>query len=142
MHLIFSTKDRLPWLREPALRAEVHTYLGGVSKQLDCPAIIIGGVEEHIHVLSHLGRTISQAEWVKELKRVSSVWIKKQDPQLEGFQWQAGYGVFSVSPSHIDRVKKYIETQEEHHRHVSFQDEFRLFMKRHRLNWDERYVWD
>ena len=142
LHLVFSTKDRQPFLRDLALRSEVHAYLGGVSKKLDCPPIIIGGVEDHVHLLARHARTISQAEWVKELKRVSTLWIKNHDSTLVNFAWQTGYGVFSVSTSNLESVQDYIAKQEEHHRKVTFQDEYRTFLKRHNITWDENYVWD
>ena len=142
LHLIFSTKNRVPWLRDSDFRAEVHAYLGSVSNQLDCPPIVIGGVEDHVHVVARLGRTISQAEWVKEIKRVSNSWIKKRDPELCDFKWQSGYGVFSVSASRLDAVKRYVLGQEEHHRHESFQDELRNFLREYEIEWDEKYVWE
>ena len=142
LHLVFSTKDRHPFLRDPALRAETHAYLGGVSKQLDCAPVIIGGVDDHVHILASHARTITQADWVKELKRVSSLWIKQRDPSLRDFAWQSGYGIFSVSASNIEAVERYIANQEEHHRKTTFQDEYRAFLKRHGIAWDEKYVWD
>jgi putative transposase len=142
LHLVFSTKDRHPFLRDPTLCAETHAYLGGVSKQLDCPPIIIGGVDDHVHILARHARTITQAEWVKELKRVSSLWIKQRDPSLRDFAWQSGYGIFSVSASNLETVERYISNQEEHHKKTTFQDEYRAFLKRHAIPWDEKYVWD
>ncbi len=142
LHLIFSTKDREPWLQDPTLRSEFHAYLGAVSKQLDCPPVIIGGVADHVHILARFGRGVSQSDWVKELKRVSSLWIKERDHRMNGFAWQSGFGVFSVSPSSLDAVEQYIANQEEHHRKVTFQDEYRQFLTKHRITWDERYVWD
>jgi REP element-mobilizing transposase RayT len=142
LHLIFSTKNREPWLRDPGLRGEMHAYLGGVSKELDCPPIAIGGVEDHVHMLARFGRGTTQSDWVKELKRVSSKWIKERHPRMADFAWQSGFGVFSVSPSSMDSVVRYIENQEEHHRKQGFQDEFRAFLTKHRITWDERYVWD
>ena len=120
----------------------MHSFLGGISKKLDCPPILVGGVEDHVHLLARHGRTITQADWVKELKRGSSLWIKERDPQLSDFAWQAGYGVFSVSTSNVDAVTDYIARQEEHHRKSTFQDEFRAMLRKHRIEWDERYVWD
>ena len=140
IHLVFSTKDRYPFLRDKGIREELHSFLGGVSKTLHCPTLIVGGVEDHIHLLSRFGRTISQAEWVKELKRVSSLWLKEQ--RVRGFAWQGGYADFSVSPSNIERVKAYIANQEEHHKKIGFQDELRELLRCHGLEWDERYVWD
>lgn len=142
LHLVFSTKDRQTFLRDPVIRSETHAYLGGVSKQLDCPPIIVGGVEDHVHILARHARTITQADWVKELKRVSSLWIKERDSSLRDFVWQSGYGIFSVSASNVESVERYIANQEEHHRKTTFQDEYRAFLKRHGVPWDEKYLWD
>jgi len=141
IHLIFSTKERYPYLKDENLQKELHAYLGGVSKQLDCPSIRVGGVEDHVHLLARFGRTITQAEWVKEVKRVSSLWLKSEG-KLSEFQWQAGYADFSVSVSNLERVKRYIEIQKEHHRRMSFQDEVRKLLAKHSVGWDERYIWD
>ena len=142
IHLVFSTKERLPFLRDTAIREALHAYLGGVSKQLDCPPIIVGGVEDHVHLLARFGRTITQAEWVKELKRVSNLWLKEQARDYAKFQWQGGYSDFSVSQSNLDAVTKYIAEQQAHHRKMNFQDEVRRLLKRHGIEYDERYVWD
>ena len=104
--------------------------------------MIVGGVADHVHLLARFGRGVTQSDWVKELKRVSSRWIKERDGRMAGFAWQGGYGVFSVSTSALEDVEKYIQNQEEHHRKVTFQDEFRKFLQKHRVEWDERYVWD
>ncbi len=141
IHLIFSTKERYPYLRDQTLQADLHTYLGRVSKELDCPPIRVGGVEDHVHLLARFGRTITQAEWVKELKRVSNIWLKTESG-LSEFQWQAGYADFSVSASNLERVKKYIENQQNHHRRMGFQDEVRKLLTKHSIEWDERYIWD
>ena len=142
LHAVFSTKERRRFLREPSLRTEIHAFLGGISRRLNCPTIIAGGTDDHIHQLFRLNRMISQAEWIKEIKRVSSVWVKQRDPRLRRFAWQAGYGMFSVSASNLDIAQRYIASQEEHHRKFTFQDEFRKMLKQHGLEWDERYVWD
>jgi REP element-mobilizing transposase RayT len=141
IHLVFSTKDRWPFFRDRDLRAELHAELGGISKILGCAPIITGGVEDHIHQLVRFGRVISQADWVKELKRVSNLWLK-QKHLLRNFEWQGEYASFSVSTSELERVKKYIANQEEHHRRMSFQDELRGLLLEHQMEWDERYVWD
>lgn len=142
IHLVFSTKERRPFLRDRAIRESLHAYLGGISKTLDCPPIIVGGIEDHVHLLARFGRTITQAEWVKELKRVSNLWLKEQGRTYADFQWQGGYAAFSVSPSNIERVKTYITKQDEHHRKPNFQDELRALLRKHNVEWDERYVWD
>lgn len=142
VHIVFSTKERCALLQNPDLRAEMHRYLAGVTNTLACPAIIVGGAIDHVHVLASQSRTITLAEWVKEMKRASSLWAKKKNPQWSLFQWQAGYGAFSVSQSQKHRVQEYIRSQEEHHRKVSFQDELRHLLKKHNIVFDEQYVWD
>ena len=142
VHLVFSTKERRPFLRDRGLREELHRMVGGISKRLECAPLQVGGVEDHIHVLARLGRTIAQADWVKELKRVSSSWLKDTAPRHADFAWQSGYAAFSVSVSNLERVTEYIRNQEAHHRRIGFQDELRALLRRHRLEWDERYLWD
>ncbi len=141
IHLIFSTKDRFPFLRDEVLQQDLHAYVGSITKQLDCPPIRVGGVEDHVHLLARFGRTITQAEWAKEVKRVSNEWLNTEGG-LSEFQWQAGYADFSVSPSNLERVKNYIENQKEHHRRMNFQDEVRKMLTKHSIEWDERYLWD
>jgi REP element-mobilizing transposase RayT len=142
VHAIFSTKEREPFLGDAALRQETHQFLAGISEKLDCPVVAVGGVADHVHLLARLARTIAVAEWIKELKRSSSIWIKETDADLAAFQWQSGYGVFSVSQSLSPVVADYIARQEEHHRGWSFQDEFRVFLKKHDIECDETQVWD
>ncbi len=141
IHLVFSTKHRQPFLRDRDMRATLHSQIGGISKTLGCAPILMGGVEDHVHLLARLGRTITQSEWIKELKRVSNLWLKKEYA-LSDFEWQGGYADFSVSESNLDQVKAYIASQEEHHRKIGFQDELRALLLRHRIEWDERYIWD
>ena len=142
LHIVFSTKDRRPFLHDRAIREEMHAFLGGECKKLDCPVLRVGGTADHVHIVCRLGRTISVAELVKELKRESSQWVKTRDASLADFYWQAGYGAFSVSPSHVEILREYIANQEEHHRTESFQDEFRRLLTKYGIEWDERYVWD
>jgi REP element-mobilizing transposase RayT len=142
IHLVFSTKNRRPLLRDETIRESLHAQLGAISRSLDCPPLLVGGVEDHIHLLARLARTITQAEWVKEIKRVSDCWIQQRSREYATFEWQGGYATFSVSQSNLDAVKRYIATQEEHHRKVSFQDELRALLRKHEIEWDERYLWD
>jgi REP element-mobilizing transposase RayT len=142
VHLVFSTKDRRPLVRAAGTRAELHAYLGGISKTLECAPIQVGGVEDHVHVLARLGRTITQADWVKELKRVSNLWLKERGPEFSDFAWQGGYAAFSVSQSNLEPVAEYLRKQEEHHSKMTFQDELRALLRKHNLEFDERYVWD
>ena len=141
IHVVFSTKERRPFLRDETIRAALHSYLGGISKQLECPPIIVGGVDDHVHLLARFGRKITQAEWVKELKRVSNLWLK-DECQIRDFKWQSGYADFSVSHSNVEHVRKYIANQSEHHQKMNFQDELGSPLTWHQLEWDERYIWE
>ena len=142
VHPIFSTKDRHLFLRDLALREELYRYLGGILTNLACPPIVVGGVEDHVHLLSGLSRTCEPAAMVKELKRGSSIWLKSKSPEMQDFAWQSGYGIFSIGFSQIEGARSYIAGQEEHHRKVSFQDEFRQFLHSYEIKFDECYVWD
>ena len=142
VHVVFSTKDRRPYLRNKVLSEELHRYLGGIARRQDCPPVVGGGVEDHIHLLCTLSRTRDVATLVKELKRGSSAWLKSQSGPLEDFAWQGGYGAFSVGSEQAEIVRRYIVGQEEHHHRDSFQDEFRRLLERHGVAFDERHVWD
>lgn len=142
LHIIFSTKARFPFLADADVRRQVHAFLGGIAKNRDCPPVLVGGVADHVHLLVQLGRGVSQADLVKELKRGSNLWIQERFSHIEKFAWQAGYGVFSVSASNLEAVRTYIENQPIHHAKVSFQDEFRALLEKHGVAYDERYVWD
>jgi len=141
-HLVFSTKLRQPYLRDAKLRDNLHAYLAGACRKLESPSLIVGGVEDHVHVLCRVSKTTSISELVRELKRESSKWLKEAGSQLATFHWQNGYGAFSVSPSHVRALTRYIADQAEHHRTESFQDEFRRLCRKYGLDIDERYVWD
>ena len=141
-HIIYSTKHRYPFLADNSIRTEMHAYLGGTCKELNCPPIIVGGVAEHIHILCVLSKNLAVADLIGEIKRSSSKWVKTKGKLLQKFAWQSGYGVFSVSQSEVEVVRRYIARQEEHHRKKLFQDEFREFLKKYQVEYDERYVWD
>ncbi|MBC8243062.1 MAG: IS200/IS605 family transposase [Verrucomicrobia bacterium] len=142
VHVVFSTKDRRPFLKNGQTRIELHSYLAGVSTKLDCPVLKIGGVADHVHLLGKLSRTIPISEWVKELKRASSRWIKTNAPEMSAFQWQGGYGSFSIGQSQAIQTIEYIANQEEHHRKVDFKDELRQLLQRYQIEYDERFLWD
>jgi putative transposase len=142
LHLVFSTKDRRPLLQDNAIREELHKYLAGICNNLECPALQVGGVADHVHVLCRLGRTTSISGLIKELKVESSKWTKTKATTLAEFHWQNGYGAFSVSPGHVEALRQYIVNQEEHHKTETFQEEFRRLLTKYGLEWDERYVWD
>lgn len=122
LHLVFSTKNRLPLLDAPEFRTEMHAYLAGTCRNQESPSLIVGGVEDHVHILCNLGRQRTVADLVRELKRDSSKWIKNRGSRYSEFHWQSGYGVFSVSPSHVGSLQRYIMHQEEHHRQETFQE--------------------
>lgn len=140
LHIVFSTKNRRPFLENEALRNQCHAYLAGTYKARGSDSLVVGGVADHVHILCTLGRQESISVLVRELKRESSKAMKEKG--LPSFYWQAGYGVFSISPSHVPAVKQYIKAQEAHHKKESFQSEFRRLLKKYEVEYDERYVWD
>jgi REP element-mobilizing transposase RayT len=142
LHIIFSTKDRQPFFKDKTIRERVHAYLTGICRNLECSSLFVGGVEDHVHLLTRHSKNISVANFLRELKRESSKWIKTLDPAFKKFHWQNGYGVFSLSPSHVEVVKKYIQNQEEHHRRETFQEEFQRICRKYGVEIDARYVWD
>ena len=141
VHLTFSTKNRKSDIA-PEFQDRLFQYLGGICSGLDCIPIQIGGYRDHVHLLLLLSRKIAQMKLVEELKKNSSKWIKSIDEQFANFYWQDGYGIFSVNPTEKNIVVEYIKNQEEHHKTKSFQDEFRAFLKKYHIEYDERYVWD
>ena len=142
LHVVFSTKHRAPWLKTQRLQADVHAYLAATLNNLECPAIVVGGIEDHVHFLCRLSRNIKIADLVRDVKKASSGMLHGRSAALADFHWQAGYGAFSISPSHLPAVTNYIRNQEEHHRRVGFQDEYRRLLTKYEIEYDERYVWD
>jgi putative transposase len=142
VHVVFSTKQRQSFLKDMEFRDRVHRYLAGIVNNRESPAIVVGGTSDHVHILCCLGKTISISDLVRDMKRDSSKWVKAEQPRLKGFQWQLGYGAFSISPSHVAALKKYIANQEEHHLAESFQGEFRRLCAKYGVAIDERFVWD
>ncbi len=141
VHLIFSTKGRERLLTE-SIRAPLHAYTAKVLSGLGCPVLMINSVEDHVHILFDLARTIALSEAVEDVKKSSSKWLKSHGPEFVRFSWQAGYGAFAVSESNVSAVQEYIANQQEHHQRKSFQEEYRSFLEKHRVTYDERYVWD
>ena len=142
VHIVFSTKRRQPFLNDSSQRTALQCYLARVSAELGCPAIAVGGVEDHVHVLARQARTVTLAGWIRELKRASAFWLKRRPHAPEGFQWQLGYGAFSVSQSQTEAVRRYIIRQSAHHADLNFQDELRSLLSRYQIPYDERYLWD
>jgi putative transposase len=141
LHIIFSTKDREPWLGSD-VRPRMHAYLATVCRDLGAELVRVGGVADHVHIVTTLPRTVSQAQLIEEIKKTSSKWIKALEARYRGFFWQRGYGAFSVSPTQGDAVLQYVKAQQEHHRTQTFQEEYRELLRRHGVDFDEQYVWD
>ncbi|HEX2474758.1 MAG TPA: IS200/IS605 family transposase [Lacipirellulaceae bacterium] len=139
-HIVFSTKHRQPLIRSE-LQSRLFEYIGGILRNHSSPLVATGGMPDHVHLLVSLSRTLAISDAVRVIKSNSSGWIHKE-LQIRDFEWQTGYGAFAVSYSSIDQVKTYFANQEQHHRAQTFQDEFRELLRRHNLEWDERYVWD
>lgn len=141
VHIVFSTRRRENWLSEN-IQPELYAYMAGILKNWDSPAIQIGGMPDHIHILCMLSRNYTVCKVVEKVKKGSSKWIKTMGAGFKNFSWQNGYGIFSISPSHLDKVKAYIENQQKHHQRIKFMDEFRKLLKKYDIPYDERYVWD
>lgn len=141
IHLVFSTKNRQPWITE-TIESDLYRYLGGIFRSRKCPSLIIGGDKDHIHSLFSLSRICTVAKLVEELKSSSSKWIKERGPEFWNFHWQDGYGAFSIGQSGIDDLIRYIANQKNHHRQTSYQDEFRSLCQKYNIEIDERYIWD
>jgi putative transposase len=141
VHIIFSSKERRPFLSED-IRPRIHAYLATVARDHDCECFCVGGVADHVHLAVRLSRTITIAQLVEKLKTSSSAWVKRQPPKLDSFAWQNGYAAFSVSPGNLDALRKYIETQAEHHKRRDFREEIQALFRQYGVEFDERYVWD
>ena len=141
VHLVFSTKDRVPII-DAEIESKLHAYLASVIRDTKSECYRIGGMPDHIHCAIRLSRTASQSELVELLKRSSSKWIKTQGSNYQNFSWQRGYGCFSISRTHLDKLISYISNQAHHHRQTSFQDEYRSLCQKNGVDFDESYVWD
>jgi len=141
VHLTFSTKHRRPFITAD-VRDDLKAYLRAILEDVESPAIEINSVADHVHLLFCLSRKHALAEAVEQIKKGSSKWIKTKSPAFADFYWQSGYGAFSVSQSNVAAVRAYIVGQDDHHRKMTFQDEFRALLKKHGIEFDEKYVWD
>jgi len=137
-HLVFSTKHREPWI-DSAWRSDMHDYLGGTVKGLGAQSEIVGGTEDHVHLLVELKATHTLADFMRELKKASSVWVHEKAHQ-DNFAWQEGYAAFTVSASALKEVRRYIETQEEHHRQRTFREELKILLQKSGIKFEERYL--
>lgn len=141
VHLVYSTKHRRPWLPDD-VRVALFAYQAGIFKQWESPALVIGGIEDHVHALFSLSKNHALKKIVEEVKKGSSKWMKTDGTTNRDFHWQNGYAASSVSESNVPEVRRYIENQREHHRKMTFQEELRALLTRHGVEFDERYVWD
>jgi putative transposase len=141
IHIVFSTKDRFAYL-DSVIRPHLYAYLATVAHSSNCLTYRVGGTSDHVHFALCLSRTVSIAKLIEELKTSSSIWLKMQQSKLRRFAWQRGYGAFSLKRSDLDNLVAYIDTQEEHHKRKSFQEEYLALLKSHDVQYDERYVWD
>ena len=140
IHIVFHIKTTSVKIRKED-KNDLYAYIGSIIKSNDSIPIVINGTDNHIHILCVMSKNIALAKLIEEIKGNSSRWIKSLHPHYRGFAWQGGYGVFSVSSSLHDRTKRYIERQEEHHKKVSFQEEYRMFLKKYNIEFDEQFVW-
>jgi len=140
-HIIFGTKHRQNFIDDD-IESSLFNYLGGVCRGLESHPVQVGGYRNHVHILCLLGRKVPQTKLLEELKKRSSKWIKTQGQQYQNFYWQDGYGIFSVSPGKVEVVSKYIQNQELHHRKMSFREEYRRFLDKYHVDYDEKYLWD
>jgi REP element-mobilizing transposase RayT len=141
IHIVFGTKKRIPLIYQP-VQDELYSYIGGICKEMECHPIKIGGYTEHIHILCMLSKKIALMKLLEEVKSHSSKWMKTRSTALKNFYWQNGYGAFSVNPSEVEKVIAYIENQKAHHKKKTFQDEYIAFLKKYRVEYDERYLWE
>lgn len=141
IHVIFSTKLRQPLIQE-SIRQNLYNYISQIARSYDAYVYEIGGIEDHIHLLVSLPRTMTLSRLIEEIKKSSSKWIKTKGPYYLNFAWQNGYGAFSIGQSNVDALKAYIQNQQEHHKKISFQDEFRTFLNKYKIAFNEKYVWN
>lgn len=140
-HVVFSTKDRMRYI-DAAIRTELHAYIGGIVRELGGTALIIGGIEDHVHMLMSLPANVAVSDCLRVVKTNSSRWLHERWPDRAKFAWQGGYASFTVSASSEGAVRQYIAAQEQHHRARSFQEEFVALLRKHGVPFDERYIWN
>ncbi len=141
VHIVFSTKLSKPFIAQ-AIKKELYSYMASILKDCYCSPIIIGGVEDHVHVLCKLSKTRSISSVIEDVKKKSSKWIKNKGIEYKDFYWQNGYGAFSIGKSQVNTLKEYIQKQEDHHRNKSFKEEFLEILNRYGIEYDEHYLWD
>lgn len=141
LHFVFSTKQRERTIGD-AVRSRLHVYMAEVGRDMGCQIYRVGGTADHVHLAVGLSRTCTIADFAKKIKHTSSSWMKEQGREFYDFSWQAGYGAFSISISHLEKLLAYIDNQEEHHKTLTFQEEYRALLRKNRMVVDETYLWD
>ena len=141
VHAIFSTKKRELWLNDN-IRGRVHAYLSTIVREMDCPYVVVGGTENHVHLLMDIGKKHTAIDILAKAKKESSKFVKEFGNEYSSFYWQSGYGMFSVSPGNVNKVEKYIKNQIEHHKKQTFKDELIAFLEKYNIKYDEKYLWD
>jgi putative transposase len=141
LHITFSTKNRYPFI-DKTIENELYQYLGGICKHMECYPLMVGGYQDHVHILCIMSRKIALMKLIEELKSHSSSWIKGKGTNYQNFYWQRGYGGFSVNPTQTNIVERYILNQKEHHKIKTYQEEYSAFLNKYQIEYDERYVWD
>ena len=141
VHIIFSTKNRTPFI-DKSIQSRVFAYLATIARDEGSTSVLVGGMEDHVHILVNLPKGKAPVDIVAKVKKESSKFIKTLGNEYSDFYWQSGYGMFSVSPANCDQVRHYIETQETHHKKMSFQEELLAYLKKYNLDYDEKYLWD
>jgi REP element-mobilizing transposase RayT len=141
VHIVFSTKERRPIIM-PEMQSRLWDYIGGIARDNGMQSVIVGGIRDHIHALLCLPATMAMSKAAQLIKGGSSLWIHRTFNDQCEFAWQEKYGGFSVSVSQVDTLVKYIKSQEEHHRTRTFQEEFLMLLKKHRIQYDSKYIWD
>ncbi len=141
LHIVFSTKNRRPAI-EAAIEPELFANFTATGQSLGCPVHEIGAAADHVHIACSLSRANSASKLIQELKQASAKWMRTQGPQLSDFDWQNGFAAFSIGPSELNDLRTYIGGQREHHRRISFQDEYRELLKRYEIEFVDRYMWD
>lgn len=140
-HIVFSTKNREPWLEED-IQSPMFAYMGGIVRERKGTLMEAGGLADHVHLLVAMHQTTTVADLVRDIKSGSSRWMHERDDNFRSFAWQTKYGAFSVSLSMEETVQTYIRNQKEHHRKRTFQEEFRAMLDRHGFSYNERYMWE
>ena len=138
-HVIFSTKNREPWIHQE-IEQRVWSYIGGIARENDMKALLVGGIENHVHLLLGIPAVLSVSKALQLIKGGSSGWMKENLPAMGGFAWQDGYAAFTVSKSQLPEIEEYITGQREHHRIKTFEEEYRAFLDRHEIDYEEEYV--